>query len=125
MADDVDERVARRAHAIWEREGRPEGRALDHWTLAKEEVAIEDNYRDTLRPDPVRGPDDTALRTEPVEPVLSVASQGDVPGLTDQGEESLIPGDGGRTPAPAPGPAGTDAGAAAPERRAKRRRAGG
>jgi hypothetical protein len=33
-----EEEVRARAHAIWEAEGRPEGRALEHWYLAKEQV---------------------------------------------------------------------------------------
>lgn len=95
-AKDLEGRIRQRAHQIWEREGRPEGRADDHWTLASEEIAIEDNYRDTLMPNPARGPDDTATRTEPVEPVLSMANQGEMPGVADQGEEFQIPGGGGR-----------------------------
>ncbi|KAA0678760.1 DUF2934 domain-containing protein [Roseomonas genomospecies 6] len=92
MADDLESRIRARAHQIWEREGRPEGRSQDHWELASEEIAIEDNYRATLLPNPSHGPDDTAERTEPVEPVLSVESLGDMPGLTDQGEASRVPG---------------------------------
>lgn len=34
MHDDQDEQRRLRAYAIWEREGRPEGRALQHWTMA-------------------------------------------------------------------------------------------
>lgn len=92
MADDVESRIRARAHQIWEREGRPEGRAQDHWELASEEIAIEDNYRGTLLPNPARGPDDVAERTEPVEPVLSMESLGEMPGIADQGEEFRIPG---------------------------------
>jgi hypothetical protein len=33
-----EEEVRARAHAIWEMEGRPEGRALDHWYQAKEQL---------------------------------------------------------------------------------------
>jgi len=100
MAEDLEDRIRRRAHQIWEREGRPEGRHDDHWTLAKEEIAIEDNYAGTLKPNPSHGPDDTAARTEPVEPVLSMASQGEMPGVADQGEEFQIPGYGDRSPWP-------------------------
>ena len=32
-------RIRARAYAIWEREGRPEGRDLDHWLQAKSEMA--------------------------------------------------------------------------------------
>jgi hypothetical protein len=100
MAEDLEDRIRRRAHQIWEREGCPEGRHADHWTLAKEEIAIEDNYAGTLKPNPSSGPDDTAERTEPVEPVLSMANQGEMPGIADQGEEFQIPGSGDRSPWP-------------------------
>ena len=33
--------VRERAHAIWEREGRPEGRAEHHWAQAEEELRAE------------------------------------------------------------------------------------
>lgn len=94
MADDpvdVEERIRRRAYAIWEREGRPEGREADHWTLAREEIAIEDNLSSTLLPNPAGGPEATARRTEPVEPLESVETLGDLPGLADQGEEFSPP----------------------------------
>lgn len=90
--EDLDTRIRRRAHQIWKREGRPDGRHDDHWALAREEIAIEDNFRATLKPNPAHGPDDTAVRTEPVEPALSIASQGEMPGLADQGKEFRIPG---------------------------------
>ena len=92
MADDLESRIRARAHQIWEREGRPDGRAQDHWELASEEIAIEDNYRGTLRPNPSHGSDGIAERTEPVEPVLSMENQGEMPGIADQGEEFRIPG---------------------------------
>ncbi|WP_109117095.1 DUF2934 domain-containing protein [Azospirillum sp. TSO22-1] len=122
MAEDLEDRIRRRAHQIWEREGRPEGRHKDHWTLAKEEIAIEDNYAGTLMPNPSHGPDDTASRTEPAEPVLSMASQGEMPGVADQGEEFQIPGRGDREPWPATTPADTPA---AEPRRPMRRKAAG
>jgi hypothetical protein len=35
-------RVSERAHAIWEREGRPEGGAEHHWAQAEEEIRAEE-----------------------------------------------------------------------------------
>lgn len=32
------ERIRARAHALWEREGRPEGREMDHWLEAEAEL---------------------------------------------------------------------------------------
>jgi hypothetical protein len=36
-----DARVRQRAYAIWDGEGRPEGRATDHWLQAERDVAAE------------------------------------------------------------------------------------
>jgi hypothetical protein len=38
---DVDERVRKLAHFMWECEGRPEGRALQHWLKAEGEIKYE------------------------------------------------------------------------------------
>jgi hypothetical protein len=35
---DVHDRIKRRAYALWEEEGRPEGRAQEHWLRAESEV---------------------------------------------------------------------------------------
>lgn len=36
------ERIRARAHALWEREGRPEGREMDHWLEAEAELKAGD-----------------------------------------------------------------------------------
>jgi hypothetical protein len=36
---DLKERIRRRAYILWEQEGRPEGRADEHWLRAEAEVA--------------------------------------------------------------------------------------
>lgn len=41
MAEHHDERIQRRAHEIWEREGRPEGRQDEHWNRAAAEIDAE------------------------------------------------------------------------------------
>lgn len=38
MDHDHQERIKQRAHEIWEREGRPEGRDADHWSQAEQEL---------------------------------------------------------------------------------------
>lgn len=86
-----EERIRRKAHEIWEREGRPDGRSAEHWDMASELVAQEESYPGTLRRNPSHGPDDEAQRDQPVEPLLAVENLGDVPGLTDQGEERQYP----------------------------------
>jgi hypothetical protein len=40
MAD--EETIRTRAHLIWEREGRPEGRQAEHWEQARRELENED-----------------------------------------------------------------------------------
>jgi hypothetical protein len=37
----TEEVVRERAHLIWEREGRPAGRAEAHWSMAEAELAAE------------------------------------------------------------------------------------
>jgi len=38
MDSDRDELIRRRAYAIWEKEGRPQGRHEEHWRQAHEEM---------------------------------------------------------------------------------------
>jgi hypothetical protein len=42
MADDRQERIRQRAHAIWEREGRPHGDHERHWHQASADIDAED-----------------------------------------------------------------------------------
>src|SRR4051812_33977246 len=92
MAYQEDEaRIRARAHQIWEEEGRPEGRAQEHWDKARELIAVEDNQGLATRPNPVVGGGELATGTEPVEPLLAVENQGEFPNLADQGEEQQYP----------------------------------
>jgi hypothetical protein len=44
--DEAEERrVRERAYEIWDEEGRPEGRALDHWLRAARERLADQNLR--------------------------------------------------------------------------------
>jgi hypothetical protein len=52
-----EDRIRRRAHEIWEREGRPEGRHEEHWAQARREVAAED--ADARRGSASAAPDDS------------------------------------------------------------------
>jgi hypothetical protein len=48
---DRDERIKQRAYEIWEEQGRPEGKELDHWQQAAEEFnanSVEDPMGDEL-----------------------------------------------------------------------------
>jgi hypothetical protein len=44
MDTEQEARVRERAHAIWEREGRPEGGAERHWARAEEELRAEEGH---------------------------------------------------------------------------------
>jgi hypothetical protein len=88
--DDFEQRVRKRAYRLWREEGCPEGRAEVHWEKARELVAIEDNYQQTLKP--VDAPEAQPGPTgEPVEPVQAIENAGEFPTLTDQGEEDGYP----------------------------------
>jgi len=50
MADDIAELIRQRAYAIWEREGRPEGREHEHWIKAVEEIRGETGIEETAEP---------------------------------------------------------------------------
>ncbi|MBV8964015.1 MAG: DUF2934 domain-containing protein [Hyphomicrobiales bacterium] len=78
-SDPDEERIRRKAYELWIAEGKPEGRHLDHWELARELIAIEDSQKTTLRAPPKED-------EVPAEPPEAFENQGDVPGLTDQGE---------------------------------------
>ena len=38
-AETQRQQIAKRAYALWEQEGRPDGRDLDHWLQAEAELA--------------------------------------------------------------------------------------
>lgn len=41
MSEDLDRRIAERAHALWEEAGRPEGKSDEHWLQAREQLTAE------------------------------------------------------------------------------------
>ena len=83
MAGDDDERIAKKAHELWEAEGRPHGRDKQHWDEAKEIVALQDSEASTLLPA-------TTGAEEPVEEAsVALDNEGQAPSLTDTGEHDL------------------------------------
>ena len=44
---DREQRIRERAHALWEREGRPEGRQEEHWAQACRETDMEEQAAET------------------------------------------------------------------------------
>lgn len=96
--EEREQRIRERAHRLWEEEGRPDGRADDHWFQAKEIVAIEEGRPEMLKPIGEAG--------EPAEPIEALVNAGEFPTLTDQGEMQIPrhPEAASDTPSPAPKP---------------------
>lgn len=88
--EEDERRIRERAYRLWEEEGHPEGRDKAHWDMARELVAIEDSYRDTLKPNPTEEYANNPT-TEPIEPLEAVRNAGEFPTLVDQGEEATFP----------------------------------
>ncbi|EJW12412.1 hypothetical protein A33M_2103 [Rhodovulum sp. PH10] len=89
--DDFEQRVRERAYRIWQEAGCPEGQADANWELARELVAIEENQKLTTLP-VERDPDDPTLAAEEVEPAGPAANAaGELPTLTDEGEQDYPP----------------------------------
>ncbi len=77
--DEIESRIRERAHQLWEREGRPEGREAAHWDMAKEQITIEDTQRSATKPNPVAQGHVYADRAGTVEPLLAVENAGEFP----------------------------------------------
>lgn len=72
MLPDQEERIRLRAYEIWEREGRPEGREVEHWERARSEIGAERSTR-------TQGvPAARVLGTAP--PAAEIAARGDPSG---------------------------------------------
>jgi hypothetical protein len=48
--EDTERRIRERAYQIWEEEGRPEGKAEEHWEKARMIVLIEESLPTMLKP---------------------------------------------------------------------------
>lgn len=86
----TDDTIRERAHQIWEREGCPDGRADEHWQMARSELALKTNPEMGLEPNPAAEREEVD-HPEPVEPLEAVENQGSFPGLADQDEEPQYP----------------------------------
>jgi hypothetical protein len=87
---DKDE-IARVAHAIWESEGRPEGRDHDHWMRAVR--IVEEGRGETEYPSAAEADADAP---RPVQPGFEDAAPGTVPQVTEDPVPDLDEGPGGR-----------------------------
>jgi hypothetical protein len=56
--DEQDDQVRRRAHELWENDGRPEGREMDFWLQAEREIGEAGKETDQRQGDaaPARNP---------------------------------------------------------------------
>jgi hypothetical protein len=81
--DNREQRIRERAYRLWLEEGKPGGRAQDHWELASELVAIEESHGDAT------SPVEEQQAGEPVEPIEALANAGEFPTTTDQGEMNI------------------------------------
>lgn len=86
MADD-DGRVRGRAYSIWEAEGRPAGKDLEHWLQAEREAAEE-----TLPPDSLP-PEDGAIDEAPEARLADVIERDEAAGPTVEGAATLVDAD--------------------------------
>lgn len=41
MSESREEAIRERAYALWEQDGRPEGRSMAHWSQAETEIGVE------------------------------------------------------------------------------------
>lgn len=78
-----EKRIADKAHALWEAEGRPHGRDQAHWEQAREMIAIEDSMSATLLPR------DAGAETPVEEKSIAIDNEGEAPTLTDTGRDDL------------------------------------
>jgi len=65
MLDEREQAIRERAYAIWEQDGRPEGRNLAHWSQAEAEIGTEQvvmENRKRVKSRPARGVTEQPLR---------------------------------------------------------------
>ena len=77
---DTTEKIREKAYELWVLEGKPEGRHLAHWEMARELVAQEEGLDTTLLP---INPDEEEIE----DAVAALDNGGEAPGLTDQGKD--------------------------------------
>ncbi|WP_331376647.1 DUF2934 domain-containing protein [Sinorhizobium chiapasense] len=82
MDNDREELIRRRAYAIWEREGRPEGQDLRHWEQASREMQKEENRSSSGEKQDLETEGTTHATSTPASPPSERKSQG--AGSTEQ-----------------------------------------
>jgi len=76
MTEKDEDLIKKRAYALWESEGRPEGRHDEHWSKAYQEHATAENTSVLGEPEENAAPVDKPARSEKTKPPLSVLEGG-------------------------------------------------
>ena len=56
MSESREQAVRERAYALWEQDGRPDGRSVAHWSQAEMEIAVEQSVAPPNRASIVKSP---------------------------------------------------------------------
>lgn len=94
-----DQIVRDTAYAIWEAEGKPEGRDTDHWRQAEERVAA--STAGGKAKAPMKGKAETSSKAEAREPVKKAATKAGPAKSASAKEGSAKPAEGKTAPASA------------------------
>jgi hypothetical protein len=76
--DNLEQRIRQKAHELWEQDGRPEGRAAEHWEKARILVAIEEDQT-SLVPVATARPEEAELQNNLGEFPTAFTDAGDRP----------------------------------------------
>lgn len=68
MKEDKYERIAARAYAIWEREGKPAGHDVEHWLKAERELAQEREMSEPAAATSQQKARSSAIKAPPTKP---------------------------------------------------------
>ncbi|WP_368904828.1 DUF2934 domain-containing protein [Taklimakanibacter lacteus] len=83
-----EDRIRERAYRLWIEEGQPQGKDAEHWQKARELLALEADPKEG-KEGIAEGANNTGPWDEPVEEAATLENQGEVPTLTDQGEQQI------------------------------------
>jgi Protein of unknown function (DUF2934) len=90
----ANDEIARVAYAIWEAEGRPDGRDHEHWMRARQ--LVEEGRAEAEYPQAAVPPDEDTEAPRPVQPGFEDTAPGMVPVMKDEPGEELREEPGGR-----------------------------
>ncbi|TCL95969.1 hypothetical protein C8J38_101320 [Rhizobium sp. PP-WC-2G-219] len=76
MTEKDEDLIKKRAYALWESEGRPEGRHDEHWGQAYQELANVENTSVLGEPEDEAAPVDKPVNADKAKPPLSVVDGG-------------------------------------------------